>query len=162
MQHVHHQFDATALVIEWHVLGMFAPAFFTGSLIRWWGVVRVIVIGALLMLVCAIINLAGVSLAHFWTALLLLGVGWNFMFVGGTALLSAASGEQEKSLIQGANEVFVYAANAIASLLAGFLLHRIGWQAMNQVSLPFLLLVVVLCVLLVKKNRKDSQLPPRE
>src|SRR5690606_16532666 len=152
MQHQQHHFDDTALVIEWHVLGMFAPAFVTGSIIRRFGVLRVIVTGALLMLLCAVINLIGVSVTHFWSALFLLGVGWNFMFVGGTTLLAQASDPEHKAIVQGTNEVLIYTANAIASLIAGVLLHRIGWQAMNQVSVPFLLAAIALCVLLALRR----------
>ncbi len=160
MQHQRHPFDDTALVIEWHVLGMFAPAFVTGSIIRRLGELRVIVTGAVLMLLCAVINLIGVSVAHFWSALLLLGVGWNFMFVGGTTLLARASDPEHKAIVQGANEVLIYVANAIASLTAGVLLHRVGWQAMNRVSVPFLLAAIALCVLLAL--RRQPGVAPRE
>jgi MFS family permease len=152
MQHEHHHFDQTALVIEWHVLGMFAPSFVTGSLIKRWGVLRVIVAGSLLMLLCAGVNLSGVSVAHFWSALVLLGVGWNFMFVGGTTLLSEAGQPSEKAMIQGTNELLVYVANAVASFSAGLLLDSIGWQAMNQVALPFLLLTLGACALLARRR----------
>jgi MFS family permease len=146
MLHHRHHFDDTALVIEWHVLGMFAPSFVTGSIIRRVGVLKVIAMGALMMVACVAINVAGVTVAHFWTALVLLGVGWNFMFVGGTTLLTSACREEEKALGQGVNEVLVYSANAVASLTAGLLLHRVGWQTMNRVALPFLLVVVGLCL----------------
>lgn len=150
-QHAHH-FQDTALVIEWHVLGMYAPAFVTGSLIKRWGVRLVITLGALLMLVCIFINLSGVSVGHFWTALLLLGIGWNFMFVGGTTLLAQAGTPKDKALLQGTNEVLVFAANVIASITAGVLLHRLGWQTMNQVSLPFLLTLLALTLALGRRG----------
>ena len=152
MQHAHHDFDATAFVIEWHVLGMYAPAFFTGYLIRAWGVPRVIALGTLLMLASAAINLLGVGMLHFWAALLLLGIGWNFMFVGATTLLAQACSETDKAMLQGTNELLVFAGNVLASTLAGVLLHALGWQAMNQVSLPFLVAMLALLVVLSRRR----------
>jgi MFS family permease len=143
MHQCHHGFDDTARVIEWHVLGMFVPSFFTGSLIQRFGTRRIIALGALLNLGCAAINLSGTSVAHFWVALVLLGVGWNFMFVGGTAMLTTAASPEEQPLAQGINESLTLFSNALASGLAGYLLHRVGWQAMNYVALPFLLVCLV-------------------
>jgi MFS family permease len=143
MHQCHHGFDDTARVIEWHVLGMFVPSFFTGSLIQRFGARHIIALGALLNLGCAAINLSGTSVTHFWIALVLLGVGWNFMFVGGTALLTTAATADEQPLAQGINESLTLFANAVASGLAGYLLHRVGWQAMNYVALPFLLVCLV-------------------
>jgi MFS family permease len=140
MHQCHHGFDDTARVIEWHVLGMFVPSFFTGSLIKRFGTHRIIALGALLNLACAAINLNGTSVTHFWVALILLGVGWNFMFVGGTALLTTAASPEEQPLAQGINESLTLFSNAVASGLAGYLLHRVGWQAMNYAALPFLLI----------------------
>jgi len=152
MAHHSHPFDDTALVIEWHVLGMFAPSFVTGTLIRRVGVLRIINAGAALMLACAFINQHGTTLTHFWTALVALGVGWNFMFVGGTTLLTEACREDEKALAQGFNEVLVYASNATASLTAGVLLFRLGWQDLNTWALPFPVVVMVGAVLLARRK----------
>ena len=148
MDHHRHPFSDTAWVIEWHVLGMFVPSFVTGSIIRRVGVVKVILAGAAMMALCIGVNFAGVTMAHFWVALLLLGVGWNFMFIGGTTLLAESCTDQDKSVAQGTNEVLVFGANTAASLSAGVLLHHVGWQAMNVMALPFLLVVVALCVAL--------------
>jgi MFS family permease len=143
MHQCHHGFDDTARVIEWHVLGMFVPSFFTGSLIQRFGARHIIALGALLNLGCAAINLSGTSVTHFWIALVLLGVGWNFMFVGGTALLTTAATADEQPLAQGINESLTLFANAVASGLAGYLLHRVGWQTMNYAALPFLLVCLL-------------------
>jgi len=89
---------------------------------------------------------------HFWCALVLLGIGWNFMFVGATTLLAQACGESDKAMLQGTNEVLVFAGNALASTLAGVLLHTLGWQAMNQVSLPFLVAMLALVVALSRRR----------
>lgn len=152
MAHHSHPFDDTALVIEWHVLGMFAPSFVTGSLIKRLGVIRIINAGALLMLVCAFINQHGTTLTHFWTALVSLGVGWNFMFVGGTTLLTEACREEEKALAQGFNEVLVYASNATASLTAGVLLFRLGWQNLNEWVLPFPIVIMLGAVVVARRR----------
>lgn len=152
MQHAHHDFDDTAFVIEWHVLGMYAPAFVTGYLVRAWGVLRVIALGAALMLVSAAINLTGIDVLHFWGGLMLLGIGWNFMFVGATTLLAEACSDADKAMVQGANEVLVFAGNALASTLAGVLLHSIGWQAMNRVSVPLLLAMLGFVALLARRR----------
>jgi MFS family permease len=143
MHQCHHGYDDTARVIEWHVLGMFVPSFFTGSLIQRFGTRRMIAIGAFLNLACAAVNLSGTTVAHFWVALALLGVGWNFMFIGGTTLLTTAASADEQPLAQGINESLTLFSNAIASGLAGYLLHRVGWQAMNYAALPFLLVCLL-------------------
>jgi MFS family permease len=143
MHQCHHGFDDTARVIEWHVLGMFVPSFFTGSLIQRFGTRPIIALGALLNVACAAVNLNGTSVTHFWIALILLGVGWNFMFVGGTALLTTAASPEEQPLAQGINESLTLFSNAVASGLAGYLLHRVGWQAMNYAALPFLLICLL-------------------
>lgn len=152
MQHAHHDFDDTAFVIEWHVLGMYAPAFFTGYLVRVWGVLRVIGLGVVLMLVSALVNLTGVELTHFLVGLVLLGIGWNFMFVGATTLLAEACSDSDKAMLQGTNELLVLVGNVLASTLAGVLLHGVGWQAMNQVSVPFLVAMLALLAVLGRRR----------
>lgn len=152
MHQCHHGYDDTARVIEWHVLGMFVPSFFTGSLIQRFGARRMIALGAFLNLACAAVNLSGTTVAHFWVALALLGVGWNFMFIGGTTLLTTAASADEQPLAQGINESLTLFSNAIASGLAGYLLHRVGWQAMNYAALPFLL-VCLLALPLTTRTR---------
>ncbi len=139
----HHPFDDAAFVIQWHALGMFAPAFFTGSLIRRFGVLPIIMVGAAMMFTCVLINVLGVTLAHFWTALLLLGVGWNFMFVGGTTLLTEAYVPAERAKTQAINDFLVFGSVATASLSSGGLLHLIGWEAVNYGALPFLAVTVL-------------------
>jgi MFS family permease len=160
MHQHHHHYNDTAMVIEWHVLGMYAPSFFTGSLIRRVGVLRVIGTGCALLLGCVTINLLGVSVAHFWVSLVLLGVGWNFMFVGGTTLLSQACTDTEKTVAQGMNEVLILGSNAIASALAGVVLHRVGWQVMSLLALPFLALPIALVATLAAKRRRSATVTP--
>lgn len=141
MSHHHHPFNDAAFVIEWHVIGMFAPSFFTGSLINRYGVYRVMLFGAALMAACVAIALAGIELLNFWVALVLLGVGWNFLFVGGTTLLTEAYAPSERAKTQAANDFVVFSSVAASSLLSGTLLYHYSWQTVNYAALPFLLLV---------------------
>ncbi|MEM7042864.1 MAG: MFS transporter [Pseudomonadota bacterium] len=126
-----HGFNQTAFVIQWHVLGMFAPSFVTGHLISRFGVLNVMATGAGLILACLAVALSGIEIAQFWTALFLLGVGWNFMFVGGTSLLTSTYKPAEKAKVQAVNDLIIFATAAFASLSSGILHHLIGWQAVN-------------------------------
>jgi MFS family permease len=135
-----------AFVMQWHVLGMFAPSFVTGHLIARFGVLNIITVGTLLLFGAGVIASSGVTLAHFWFALLLLGVGWNFLFVGGTHLLTLTHTPAERGKTQGANDLAVFSVVASASLLSGVLIHQVGWATLNLVMMPFVL-VVFLAVL---------------
>lgn len=141
MDHHHHVFSDTAFVIQWHVLGMFAPSFFTGQLIVRFGVGPVLQAGAVLLGACLAINLLGTSVTHFWLALLLLGVGWNFLFIGGTTLLTETYTAEERAKAQALNDFLVFSTTALASLGAGALLHAWGWQWVNLAVIPFLLVI---------------------
>ena len=143
MDHHHHVFSDTAFVIQWHVLGMFAPSFFTGRLINRLGVVRVLQMGALLLIACLAINLLGTSVTHFWIALFALGVGWNFLFIGGTAMLTETYRPEERAKAQALNDFLVFSATSVASLGAGALLHAWGWQWVNLAVIPFVALILV-------------------
>ena len=136
-----HPFSAAALVIEWHVVGMYAPGFFTGSLIKRLGVLKVIGAGVALMTACVAVAVAGVAIWQFWTALVLLGVGWNFMYTGGTTLLTEAYTPAEKAKAQGLNDAFIFTVMAISSFSSGVLVSAAGWSAMNFGALPFLVVV---------------------
>ena len=131
-----HPFGDTAFVLEWHVIGMFAPSFFTGTLIRRFGLVKVLAAGALLMFACIATALAGTSVMHFWWALLLLGVGWNFLYIGGTTLLTETYRPAEKAKVQGSNDLMVFAVQGITSLSSGALITRAGWETLNYWALP--------------------------
>ena len=138
-------FDQTAFVIQWHVLGMFAPSFVTGHLISRFGVLNVMASGAGLILACLGIALSGVDIAQFWTALLLLGVGWNFMFVGATSLLTSTYQPAEKAKVQAINDLIIFATAALASFSSGLLHHLIGWQAVNiSMIVPVLIMLVAI------------------
>ncbi len=126
-----HAFDATASVIQWHVLAMFAPSFVTGHLIHRFGVLRVMASGAALILGCVVINLSGTESIQFLSALALLGVGWNFLFVGGTTLLTETYSPEEKAKTQGANDFLVFSMTACTAFSSGAVYHAFGWQAVN-------------------------------
>ena len=143
MAHHMHPFDQIAFVIQWHLVGMFAPAFFTGSLIRRFGVLSVMFIGALFGIICVTTNLLGTSSTHYWLALLLLGVSWNFLFIGATTLLTETYNMAERGKVQAMNDFSVFSTVAAASLVAGYLHHQFGWQAVNIGVLPLLLLMLV-------------------
>ncbi len=133
-------FSDAAFVIQWHLVGMFAPGFVTGHLIRRFGVLSVIIAGTLLVSLCMGVNIAGVELANFWLALLVLGIGWNFMFIGGTTLLTEAARPEERAKVQAINDFSVFSMVAVAGFSSGALQHAIGWQAVNAaVALPMLI-----------------------
>jgi predicted MFS family arabinose efflux permease len=131
-----HSFSDAAFIIQWHVLAMFAPSFVTGSLIKRFGALRIIASGAVLMLLCVIINLQGTGLLYFTVALVALGVGWNFMFVGGTSLLTTTATRSEQAKVQGLNEFLMFGAVALASLSSGALHQSLGWAAVNLGAVP--------------------------
>ena len=137
--------SSSATVIQWHVLGMFVPAFFTGSLIDRVGVLPVIVAGLALLTAEIAVAVAGVSFAHFITSLVLLGVGWNFLFIGGTTLLTRAYRPAERAKTQAAHDFVNFGAMSVASLSAGGALSVWGWEAVNKAAAP-LLAVALLAV----------------
>ncbi len=126
-----YDFGSAAHVIQWHVLGMFVPSFFTGQLIRRFGLLNIMTVGVAANLACLAINLHGVSTWHFWSALTLLGIGWNFMYVGGTTLLIEAYRPAEKAKVQGLNDFLVFGTAAFGSLSSGALANLFGWSAVN-------------------------------
>jgi len=147
-------FDKTALVLEWHVLGMFVPSFFTGNLIKRIGVLPVLWMGVALNLVCVAVALNGIELHNFLIALLALGVGWNFLFVGGTTLLTRAYLPEERTQAQAAMDTCVFATLALSSLASGVLLNTQGWTWLNWASLLPISVCAVGLVYLGRTNRK--------
>lgn len=127
-----------ATIMQWHVLGMFAPSFVTGHLIARFGLPAILLAGATTLAFSVGAAVTGQSMAHFWVALVLLGVGWNLLYVGGSALLAQTHLPAERGKIQGINELVVFTAVAIGSLAAGALLHTVGWTTLNLLLLPFI------------------------
>lgn len=135
---------AAALGIQWHVLAMFGPSFYTGRLIQRFGKVRVTVAGLLLTSAAAVVALSGLGLAHFWVALVLLGLGWNFGFIGATALVTDCYAPCERARVQGLNDFLVFGSVATASMSSGQLLHAGGWQMVNLIVHPAVAAVLLL------------------
>lgn len=134
--------DETAWVIQSHVVAMFLPSLFTGFIIERLGVLRVMFSGVLLLVVCVAIGLISEHLLHYWWALVLLGVGWNFLYVGGTVLLTQSYRPAERFKAQAANEFGIFGVQAIASLSAGTVIFTAGWIILNLITLPFLAIVL--------------------
>ncbi len=153
MHHHAHPFSDTSFVIQWHVLGMFAPSFFTGQLIHRFGLLPILLIGALCSLACVAINLAGTSVSHFWLALLLLGVGWNFLFIGSTTLLTEVYTSQERFKTQAINDFLVFSMVSAASLGAGIFQHLYGWRVVNYAALPALVIILICLGWLYRVNQ---------
>lgn len=146
-------FDDSAFVIQWHVIGMFAPSFFTGALIKRFGTLEVMLAGAALLLAGIGFALSGISTWHFWAALLLIGIGWNFSFIGGTTLLTECYTPSERNKTQAANDFLVFGTMALASFLSGVMLHNFGWTQVNLAAVPVILLSSALVVWLLVKRR---------
>ncbi|PWR23716.1 MFS transporter [Zavarzinia compransoris] len=136
--------EDAAFVIQWHSLAMFAPSFFTGRLIERFGVIPVIAAGLVLILACTAVALAGVALEHFWVALVLVGLGWNFAFVGATSLVTTCYEPAERTKTQAANDFLVFGVVSGASFLSGVLLNWTGWDGVPVATLPLALLALVL------------------
>lgn len=139
--------DASATVIQWHVLGMFLPSFFTGKLIRRFGVFSIVCSGIAFLLGGVAVALSGIEFPHFLGGLILLGVGWNFMFIGGTTLLTDAYRSAERAKTQAAHDFLMFGAVSLASFSAGSLLNAWGWRGVNLTALPFLALAALMVVL---------------
>jgi MFS family permease len=148
-----HPYSAAATVISAHVVGMFGPSFVTGDLIRRFGAVHVMLWGVVLNLACVGVALAGVEVAHFWWALVLLGVGWNFMFIAATTLLTETYHPAEKARVQGVNDLVIFVTMATSSLASGMILERGGWQALNYAAIPFVAAVGAAAVWLAVKRK---------
>ncbi|MEZ5839911.1 MAG: MFS transporter [Hyphomicrobiales bacterium] len=132
-----HTVGDAALAIQWHVIAMFGPSFFTGHLISRFGKEAVVMAGLVLLAGCGVVALMGVELMHFWTALILLGVGWNFGFVGATTMVTDCYRPEERNKVQGTNDFLVFAFVALASVSSGKLLDSSGWEAINWMLFPF-------------------------
>jgi MFS family permease len=141
MQVCGHPFGDAAFVISSHVVGMFAPSFVTGPLIKRLGVLPVMLTGALINFVTIGIALSGISVAHFWWALVLLGVGWNFLYIGATTLLTETYRPEERAKAQGANDQAIFIMMVISSFTSGMTVTAAGWERVNLFALPLVALV---------------------
>ena len=151
-----HAFDDSAFVIQWHMLGMFAPSFFTGHLIRRFGALNIILAGALMNLACVGVNLSGGEVVQFWGGLVLLGVGWNFMFIGGTALLTETYRPAERAKVQAFNDFLVFGLVTVGSFSSGAMLSAFGWDAVNYAVIAPILVAFLATSWLRLARRPES------
>lgn len=148
-----HPFETAAFVIQWHIVGMYAPSFVTGHIIQRLGALPVISVGGLLIIACVAINMTGVEVMQFWGALVLLGVGWNFMFVGGTTLLTETYRPEEQARVQAFNEFMVFGTTAVTALASGAVFTVAGWQWVNLGTVIPVVLATVAAVWLGRRRR---------
>ena len=148
MNHRDMAFSDTAIIIQWHIVGMFAPSFFTGSLIHRFGVLKIMLVGALALGGCALVALTGQHYMHFVIGLILLGIGWNFLYIGATTLLTEVYLPAEKAVIQGINEFMVFSATAATALASGYLHHSLGWQTLSRYTIPVICFAAFIIILL--------------
>ncbi len=152
-----HSMASTKWVIQSHIMAMFLPSLITGELIRKWGTTTIIILGLLAYLGTTAFAFSGVEVFHYWWALVLLGIGWNFLFIGGTALLTTAYKPEEKFTVQAANDMTVFVFQALSSLSAGAILFFIGWSGIVIVSLiPTILLIAILFLWLLTRQQKTA------
>jgi predicted MFS family arabinose efflux permease len=145
--------DAT-LGIQWHVLAMYAPSFFTGSLIARFGVPRITTVGLALIALTAVVGVSGLTVAHFWGGLVLLGVGWNFAFIGATTMVTQCHRPEERNKVQALNDFLIFGSMGVSSFASGQLLADFGWSAVNEVIFPAVLIAGALLFWLGLRERR--------
>ena len=143
-----------ALGIQWHVIAMYGPSFITGSLMNRFGKERVVAAGMIIMILCAIVALLGIELWNFWLALILLGVGWNFGFIGGTALVTTTYRPEEKNRVQGVFDFLVYGSSAFASLMSGVVFNALGWGTVAVIIFPVIAFAFAMLIWLAFSNKR--------
>lgn len=138
--------EDTAWVIQSHIMAMFLPSLFSGMLVDRFGALKIIAAGAVILLVCLLIAWADRLLMHYWWSMVLLGVGWNFMFLGGTTLLTSTYRQGEQFKVQACNDFVVFSLQGLAALSSGFLLLNWGWDFLVYLSTPFLLIPIIIMI----------------
>ena len=156
MAHDGHGFADTAMVIQWHILGMFAPSFFTGLLINRLGVLNIITANVALMVLAVLMSMSGILLAQYWATLVLVGLGWNFMFVGGSTLLMECHTAQERAKVQALNDFLIFSVAALASLSSGAIQHGAGWYWVTLAIVVPMTVVLVATIWLQLARRRVS------
>ena len=149
-----HSVANATLGIQWHVLAMYAPSFITGSLILRFGVARVTAAGLVILALSALVGLAGITVAHFWTALILLGVGWNLSFVGATTMVFDCHRAEERNKVQAFNDFLIFGSMAIGSFVSGSMLAHYGWYLVNIVMLPVVAVAGAMLLWLTLRDRR--------
>jgi MFS family permease len=131
-----HSVTDSTLGIQWHVIAMFAPSFVTGHLISRFGKEAMIVAGLVILALCGLVNVSGITVMHFWAGLVLLGIGWNFAFIAATALVTDCHTAAERTRVQGFNDFIMFSVTTVGSFMAGHLLGTVGWSVINWSMLP--------------------------
>lgn len=149
-------FANSSYVIQAHILGMYLPAFVTGNLISRYGVHNILVAGAAMLGACVVINLSGVTFLNFLSALVLVGVGWNFLFTGGTALLTETYMPEERAKVQGLNDFFIWGTISVGAVTSGAVQQSFGWEAVNLVMAPLVALVFIVTLWLRFGARRSA------
>ncbi|GIL00375.1 MAG: MFS transporter [Alphaproteobacteria bacterium] len=148
--------DESTLGIQWHVMAMFAPSFFTGSLIARFGKEAIVAAGLVILAACAVVALMGIELTHFWGSLILLGIGWNFGFIGATAMVTETYRPEEKAKAQGANDMILFTTVAFASFMSGKTLNSHGWEVINLSVFPIITIALVALAWLVLRGDRNA------
>lgn len=151
-----HSVTDSALGIQWHVIAMYGPSFFTGHLIHRFGVERIVAIGLGALVLAAGVGIAGITVAHFWTDLVLLGLGWNFAFIGATTMVTRCHRPHERNKVQAFNDFLIFGTMALSSFSSGQLLARFGWATVNEVVFPMVLIAGALLTWLTIRNRAKT------
>jgi len=159
MVECNHTISDATLGIQWHILGMFVPSLVTGSLILRFGVERIVTLGLALIVVSALISISGISLWHFWIGLALLGVGWNFAFIGATTMVTQCHRPEERNKVQSFNDFLVFGSMAIGSFSSGALLVNFGWAMVNNLVFPVILAAAVLLIWQATRPRTQPVQP---
>ena len=137
---------STSIVIQLHIIGMFLPSLITGSLIKKYGHSVVIYSGSLIYLICISLSFFDQTFINYLISLILLGIGWNFLFIGGTSLLVLCYKDSEKFKVQGFNDVIVFSIQSIASLIAGYSILKFSWNQINTICIPLILLIIIVSI----------------
>jgi MFS family permease len=151
-----HSVTDAALGIQWHVLAMYGPSFFTGSLIARFGVARITALGLVFIGVASVIGISGTTVPHFWAGLMFLGLGWNFAFIGATTMVTQCHRPEERNKVQAFNDFLIFGCMAVSSFSSGQMLAYLSWQAINEVAFP--VIVVAGAMLLWLNLRKRPSL----
>lgn len=151
-----HSVTDAALGIQWHVIAMYAPSFFTGSLIARFGVERITGLGLLTLAISAVVAVAGLSVGHFWGALILQGIGWNFAFIGATTMVTQCHRPEERTKVQSFNDFIIFGSMAVTSFSSGQFLELFGWATLNELVFPLVAFAGVMLVWLVMRKRAEA------
>lgn len=149
-----HSLRDSTLGIQWHILAMYGPSFFTGDLIKRFGKITISLIGIIMIAVASAIALHGISIAHFWFALIMLGVGWNFGFIGATTMVTDCYHPEEKNRVQAVNDFLIFGSVAVASFSSGHLLAAEGWETLNLLVFPATGIIALALVWLALQQRR--------